>query len=247
MNIFLIYAFLFSMGSMLGWVIELLYRHKFSASNPEHRWINPGFCVGPYLPLYGFGLCILYFMAMIIGKFEMNRAVEWVLAIILIAVLLTALEYAAGIFLIKAANVRLWDYSHLWGNVNGLICPLFTFFWTLMGVFYYFAIHPYILDAVAWLASNLAFSFVIGVFYGVFTIDVCYSINFVSKVKAFADENDIIVKYEELKNAAYERRQERREKVKFFFNLPPVNAIHESLEQYRKMLEESIKPINRKQ
>lgn len=245
MIIFLIYAFLFSVGSVIGWVIEVFFRHWFSSSNPEHRWVNPGFCIGPYLPLYGFGLCILYFMAEVIKRHDMNRAIEWLLALFLIAVLLTALEYAAGIFLIKVANVRLWDYSKMPGNINGLVCPLFTTFWVLLGMLYYIAIHSHILGAVAWLASNLAFSFVIGVFYGVFSIDVGYSVNFVSKVKTFADENGLVVKYEELKHAAYERRMERKEKMKFFFNLPPVNALHDTLEQYRSNIEEKLHAIDK--
>ena len=56
MNIFLTLAFLFFIGATLGWVLELLFRRFFSSANPERKWINPGFCVGPYLPLYGCGL-----------------------------------------------------------------------------------------------------------------------------------------------------------------------------------------------
>ena len=59
MSIFLIYAYLFFLGSLLGWGIEVIYRRFFSKVNPERNWINPGFCVGPYLPLYGTGLCVL--------------------------------------------------------------------------------------------------------------------------------------------------------------------------------------------
>lgn len=44
---------------------ELLYRRFLSGANPERKWINPGFCVGPYVPLYGSGLCILYLLASI--------------------------------------------------------------------------------------------------------------------------------------------------------------------------------------
>ena len=51
MNLALTLADLFFIGSTLGWVLELFYRHRFSAANPEHKWINPGFCVGPYVPL----------------------------------------------------------------------------------------------------------------------------------------------------------------------------------------------------
>ena len=56
MNLFLTLAYLFFIGSTLGWVAELLYRRFLSGANPERKWINPGFCVGPYVPLYGSGL-----------------------------------------------------------------------------------------------------------------------------------------------------------------------------------------------
>lgn len=63
MNLFLILFFLFFIGAVSGWVVELLFRRFLSTANPERKWINPGFCTGPYLPLYGFGLCILYLLA----------------------------------------------------------------------------------------------------------------------------------------------------------------------------------------
>jgi len=46
---------------MIGWVLELFYRKMIS----ERKWINPGFLVGPYLPLYGFGLCTVYLLSQI--------------------------------------------------------------------------------------------------------------------------------------------------------------------------------------
>ena len=55
MNFFLILAFLFFVGSSIGWVIELFFRRFFSAK----KWINPGFLVGPYLPIYGFGVVVV--------------------------------------------------------------------------------------------------------------------------------------------------------------------------------------------
>ena len=56
MNIFLSLAFLFFVGSTFGWVLEVFFRRFFSSNNPERKWIDPGFCVGPDLPLYGSGL-----------------------------------------------------------------------------------------------------------------------------------------------------------------------------------------------
>ena len=99
MNIFLKLAFLFFIGSVIGWVIELIFRKYFAVENKEHKWINPGFCVGPYLPLYGFGLCLLYLIASleqysIIKNPILNKAVLFVV----MAVCMTAIEYIAGIF-----------------------------------------------------------------------------------------------------------------------------------------------------
>ena len=47
MDIFLTLAFLFFIGSVFGWVLELFFRRFISAANPERKWINPGFCTGP--------------------------------------------------------------------------------------------------------------------------------------------------------------------------------------------------------
>ena len=52
MELFLVLTFLFFAGSILGWAIEVFWRKFFSKNNPEHRWINPGFLHGTYLPLF---------------------------------------------------------------------------------------------------------------------------------------------------------------------------------------------------
>ena len=60
MNVFLTLACLFFIGSVTGWVIELLFRN---IVHHNKKWVNPGFCTGPYLPIYGFGLCTLFLLA----------------------------------------------------------------------------------------------------------------------------------------------------------------------------------------
>lgn len=66
MNLFLTIAFLFFIGSMAGWGIEVVFRRFFSSANPERKWINPGFLSGPYLPLYGFSLCVLFLLSLLV-------------------------------------------------------------------------------------------------------------------------------------------------------------------------------------
>lgn len=233
MNILLILCFLFCIGACTGWVIELFFRRFFAADNPERKWVNPGFLVGPYLPLYGFGLCVLYLLAFLenIIPFE-NIILSKICLFVLMAVCMTFVEFIAGEIFVVHMKVKLWDYSERKGNYKGIICPLFSFFWACLGAIYYFIIHPHILSALAWLSENLAFSFFIGMFYGIFVIDLCYSINILSKIRKFAAEYDIIVKYEELREHLRMRRARNREKSRFFFTLKSEQPLHEAFRDF---------------
>lgn len=217
MNIFLTLVFLFFIGSVLGWVLEVFFRRFISSANPERKWINPGFCTGPYLPIYGFGVCVLYLIASLekIEIFE-NYLLNKLFLFFIMAVCMTAIEYIAGIMSLKITKVRLWDYTNEWGNIQGIICPKFSFFWAILGAVYYFFIHPYILGALYWLSCNLAFSFVIGMFFGIFIIDVSISFQLVARLKKYADENDVIIRYEAIKAEIQKRHELSKRKYHFF-------------------------------
>lgn len=246
MNLFLTLAFLFFIGSVVGWLIEVLFRRFFSSSNPERKWINPGFCTGPYLPLYGSGLCILFLVAQL-EELSCIRDPVWnkVAILALMAVCMTAIEYIAGILSLKIAKVRLWDYSGQWGNIQGIICPLFSLFWAVLGAVYYFFIHPYILGALAWLSNNLAFSFVIGLFYGVFIIDVVNSAQLVAKLKRFAEENGVIVRYEALKSEIRRRHDQAKKKYHFFRPFRSEMPLTDHLKNLKVTFEEKKRKIRK--
>lgn len=242
MNAFLTLAFLFFLGSILGWCLEVVFRRFFSTSNPERKWINPGFCTGPYLPIYGFGLCTLYELAQLENALSLGDSLLGkCIMLLLMAVCMTAIEYIAGIACLKLAQVRLWDYSDMWGNIQGIICPLFSLFWAILGGIYYFLIHPYILDGLRWFSDNLAFSFVIGMFFGVFFIDVAHSAHLVVKLRRWAQENHMIVRYEALK--AQIRRRTDAQKLKYRFCLPfrSDRPIAEHLKEMREILEQRLR------
>lgn len=238
MTILLILAFLFFIGSVFGWVLELFFRRFFSANNPERKWINPGFCTGPYLPLYGSGLCVLYLMAGIRPYINFgNKIIDNVVLLVAMGLAMTVIEYIAGIISYKGFHVRLWDYSDEKGNIQGIICPKFSLAWGLLGVAYYYLIHPNILDALDWLAHNLAMSFFIGLFYGVFIIDIVNSANLITKLRKIADENDVIVRYEELKNQIRAHHEERKLKYNFFHPFRTELSLNEHVQSIKEKSE----------
>lgn len=44
-------------------------------------------------------------------------------------VVITFLEYITGCIVNIYLGLNVWDYSDMWGNANGQICPLFTAIW----------------------------------------------------------------------------------------------------------------------
>lgn len=238
MSLFLSLAFLFFIGSISGWVLEVFFRKFLAKENVQHKWINPGFCTGPYLPLYGCGLCLLYLIARIENlKLIQNPVLEKAALFIVMAVCMTAIEYIAGIISLKTIKVRLWDYSNEKWNVQGIICPKFSLVWAVLGAVYYFLVHQRILGAIDWLSGNLSFSFVIGLFFGVFIMDAAKSVELVSKLKQYAEENDVIVRYETLKSHIRARSEERKQRYHFFRPFRTDISLNEHIIQLRDSFE----------
>ncbi|MGN1373115.1 MAG: putative ABC transporter permease [Candidatus Coproplasma sp.] len=237
MTTLLTLCFLFFVGSSIGWCIEVVFRRIFTAK----KWINPGFLTGPYLPLYGFGVVAMYLLCLI----PIDTGKSWLDALITIAIIgvtMTLIEYVAGLIFIKGMRVKLWDYSDRWGNIQGIICPLFSLIWLAVGVLYYFVIDPFVIHWVEWFVSNMPFAFVVGYFFGVFTIDFCHSINLTVKIRKFATDHDVVVKYEKVKESVRESWDRLKHNVqdtahkipraKFFSPFKSANSLEQALTEY---------------
>lgn len=161
-SFFLSYLFLFLFGSMLGYGIEVLFRRVFSA----HKWVNPGFMKGPWLPLYGFGLILMFTFCWVLivflpedfvfynpqgNLFGTERPVSGptVFDLIPISIMwlsLIALEFLAGLIFVRGFKVRLWDYRNMKGNILGIICPVFDVVWLAVALLFYYAIDPFVYE-----------------------------------------------------------------------------------------------------
>lgn len=96
--------------SLLGWFYESLPCSIFG----ERRFINRGFLLGPYCPIYGIGTIVCWLVLS-----DNNNAFE-VFAIA--AVLCCAVEYIASFCMEKVFHARWWDYSDMPFQLHGRIC-----------------------------------------------------------------------------------------------------------------------------
>jgi len=148
-------------------------------------------------------------------------------------VCITIFEFIAGLIFIVGMKIKLWDYSTCWGNIKGIICPLYSFFWYLLSAAYYFLIHPRVCNWLYWFTNHIEFSFVVGFFYGVFTIDVCYSLKVMTKIRKFAKENQIVLHLESLQQHMRKINEEQKEKLHFWLTMKVEHSpLNENLRNF---------------
>ena len=104
------YILIFFTYSFLGWVMESV-----GGIFKEKRFINRGFLIGPYCPVYGTGVVLITFL--------LNKYTNDIPALFFLSTLICGtLEYATSYFMEKWFNARWWDYSKNKFNINGRVC-----------------------------------------------------------------------------------------------------------------------------
>lgn len=196
---------LFVIGSIVGWLIELLFRRFVS----QKKWMNPGFLTGPYLPIYGFGVIVLYAISNI-PLSSGHQALDIIIKISIIGIGMTLIEFLAGLIFIKGLKIKLWDYSDRKGNIMGIICPIFSIIWIVVGSLYYFFVNPFLVKGVLWISENLIYTYFIGGVIGMMIVDFSYSIHLATKLKNFKELQDL--RFEEYKKVIKTKIKELRGK-----------------------------------
>ena len=207
MKYLVIISTLFVIGSLLGWAIELFFRRFVS----QKKWMNPGFLTGPYLPIYGFGVVVLYAVSNIPLGIPI-QAWDIVVRVVIIGVGMTLIEFIAGLIFIKGFKIKLWDYSDRKGNIMGIICPSFSLIWLVVGSLYYFLLNPILVQGISWISENLIYTYFVGAVVGAMCVDFAYSIHLATKLKEFKELSDL--RFEDFKKEFKRRIKELRTREK---------------------------------
>jgi len=129
-----IYFLLFIIYSMLAWCMEVtlgLIEHK--------KFINRGFLIGPYCPIYGYGAILITFL---LKKYVDDAFTLFIMAILVCGIL----EYATSYFMEKIFKARWWDYSKTKFNINGRICLETIIPFGLLGLLIMYVTNPFFIE-----------------------------------------------------------------------------------------------------
>ena len=236
------YAFLFLFGGVIGWIIELFFRRFVS----QKKWVNPGFLTGPFLPLYGFGIVLFYFLCSL--SWNEWIKIEWLaylVEILTIGFLMTLLEYLAGIIFIKGLKIKLWDYSNRPGNIGGIICPLFSFIWFIAGILYLYLLHPLMVRLTNTLINSdniLVIATLIGFFLGILVLDFGYSMHLAARIRKAIKDSKLVLSWEKLKIYAQDKAIEMKKKApRLFFFSEKISSLSTLAKEYADKIKESTK------
>ncbi len=133
----------FAIYSFLGWVLETAF-----ASIIHRKFINRGFLIGPFTPIYGFGgiLTVSYFNW---SPFSTDdKSLLLIMNLIVSILLVTILEFVTGFALEKIFHSKWWDYSDNILNLKGYICIKYSILWGVLAFALIQIIHPIVTNLV---------------------------------------------------------------------------------------------------
>ena len=134
MEKFSLYFILFLIYSFLGWCIEVV-----NSLIIEKKFVNRGFMLGPYCPIYGISTIIMIFY---LNQYKNNIITVFLLAVVVCSIM----EYIVSYFMEKLFNARWWDYSTRKFNINGRVCLTNAFLFGLLGVLLVYIINPILMN-----------------------------------------------------------------------------------------------------
>ena len=165
-----IYFLLFLTYAFLGWCMEVickLIQYK--------RFINRGFLIGPYCPIYGWGAIII---TLLLNKYLADPIALFIIAIVICSII----EYVTSYFMEKIYHARWWDYSRRKYNINGRICLETMIPFGILGVLIMYFANPFftgIYEKIPEIALTVICSFLVIVFL----IDNIISSHIISTIK----------------------------------------------------------------
>lgn len=164
-----IYFLLFLAYSFFGWIMEVigkLIQYK--------RFINRGFLIGPYCPIYGTGAILITFL---LKKYVDDPITLFIMAILVCGIL----EYITSYLMEKIYHARWWDYSQRRFNINGRVCLNTIIPFGLLGMFIIYVSNPFIIEKIE-ILPEVWLNILFWILLVMFMIDNIVSTNIISYV-----------------------------------------------------------------
>lgn len=161
------YFMLFFIYAILGWIIETTL-----VSVEKRKFVNRGFLIGPYCPIYGFGGLAI---TILLKNYTKDPIVLFLMAVIICGIL----EYFTSYIMEKIFKARWWDYSAKKYNINGRICLETVVPFGILGCLVMYVLNPITFKYLNML-SNSMLNIISAICFTIFITDNIVSYNVIS-------------------------------------------------------------------
>lgn len=161
------YFMLFFIYAILGWIIETTL-----VSIEKRKFVNRGFLIGPYCPIYGFGGLAI---TILLKNYTKDLIVLFLMAVIICGIL----EYFTSYIMEKIFKARWWDYSAKKYNINGRICLETVVPFGILGCLVMYVLNPITFKYLNML-SNSMLNIISAICFTIFITDNIVSYNVIS-------------------------------------------------------------------
>ena len=228
------YIALFFIYSFLGWLMESI-----KLSIPSKKFINRGFLIGPYCPIYGCGVVLI---TILLQKYHDDIPATFFLSMMICG----TLEYATSYIMEKIFKARWWDYSARRFNINGRICLETLIPFGIAGTAITMWGNPFFLKYIN-MVPSMAMHIILGILSVIFVVDVGVSFKIILNLKEMSKEfkdntneiSDKVKKIVRKKMVLYRRLVRSFPRIK-------ENVLYEKWEEIKQRVEESKEEMRMK-
>ena len=222
------YIALFFIYSFAGWVMETV-----QISIRQKKFVNRGFLIGPYCPIYGCGVLLI---TLLLQKYAGDLPLTFILSILICG----TLEYMTSYVMEKIFKARWWDYSQRKFNINGRVCLENLVLFGLASCVIIYVTNPFIIKHLKMIPSMVQ-NVLIGALLAVHLVDNIVSYKIILNLKKVSNEikDDTIEISEKVKNIIHNKSRLYRRLVNAFPN------IKEKVQFKKWTLKEKLEDIKR--
>ena len=168
------YVLMFFVCAVLGWVMEVTCKLI-----ELHRFINRGFLIGPYCPIYGWGAVLV---SLSLSRYASSPVIVFIMAMVVCG----TLEYLTSYFMEKLFHARWWDYSNRRFNLNGRVCANTLIPFGLLGLLMIYLVKPFLFGLFSQL-SQTALDVTCGLLAALMLTDATISACILGKIRHTAE------------------------------------------------------------
>ena len=166
---------LYYIYSVAGWIMETV-----SVSIQKRKFVDRGFLIGPYCPIYGTGVVAI---TVLLKKYSDDFVATFFMSIIICGIL----EYMTSYFMEKIFKARWWDYTNRKFNINGRVCLQNLVIFGILGTFIVFVANPFLIKYINMIPIT-TLHIILGIFSFIFLLDTIVSYKLIFELKDISRE-----------------------------------------------------------